>query len=116
VDSKLKRTFHGHLKGVWCLRFITKNLLCSGSYDCSLKIWNLVNGTCSRTLYSHTGPVWAICTFDKYLVSASKDKTAKVWDISCCTVKFTLVHKEPVYCVDIQDDTVVTGSGNDVLT
>lgn len=74
-SASLKLTLHGHLKGVWCLKFITQYLLCSGSYDSTIKIWNLKNASCSRTLFSHTGPVWAFCKQDNILVSASQDKT-----------------------------------------
>ena len=43
-DGKLFQTLVGHKKGVWCVKFITKYLLCSGSHDSTLKIWvkNLV--------------------------------------------------------------------------
>lgn len=35
--------------------------------------------------------------------------------MTCCTVLFTLYHKEPVYCVDAQDNVIVTGSGDQVF-
>jgi WD40 repeat protein len=76
-EAKLEQTLAGHLKGVWCLKFLTKNLLASGSYDCTIKIWNLLNWTCSRTLFAHTGPIWAMARSENYLISASKDKTVK---------------------------------------
>ena len=74
-DGKLLQTLYGHVKGVWCLRFITRFLLCSGSYDSTIKIWNVKDGTCSRTLLSHTGPVWCLCRSENIIVSASQDKT-----------------------------------------
>lgn len=115
-DGSLKLTLHGHLKGVWCLKFITKYLLCSGSYDSTIKIWNLKNATCSRTLFSHFGPVWHLCKYENIIVSASQDKTAKVWDISSCDLLFNLAsHKEAVFCVDISVDLIVTGSADKVI-
>lgn len=74
-DGKIKQTLIGHSRGIWCLKFITKYLLCSGSYDSNIKIWNLKDGVCSRTLSSHTGPIWSIVKCDYFLVSASQDRT-----------------------------------------
>lgn len=79
LDGGLKLTLYGHYKGVWCLKFITKYLLCSGSFDSTIKIWNLKDGTCSRTLFSHFGPIWALAKSDNILVSASQDKTVLIF-------------------------------------
>lgn len=78
-DGSLKLTLNGHYKGVWCLKFITKYLLCSGSFDSTIKIWNLKDATCSRTLFSHFGPVWSLAKYEDTLVSASQDKTVKTF-------------------------------------
>ncbi len=32
-----RQKLEGHLKGVWCLNFLTRFLLCSGSFDATLK-------------------------------------------------------------------------------
>ena len=32
------QTLLGHLKGVWCIKFFTKHLLISGSYDSAIKV------------------------------------------------------------------------------
>ena len=62
-------------KGVWCLRFFTKHLLISSSFDSRIKIWNLRKNTCVRTLFGHEGPVWAMAQKQNLLATASQDKT-----------------------------------------
>ena len=134
-DGKIDRTLIGHTRGIWCLKFITKFLLCSGSYDSTIKIWNLKDGICSKTLYSHTGPVWSIVKSDYFLVSASQDRTvaimqfilkfinlliifqkAIIWNLYDCEIANRLVaHKGAVFCVDATNDLVVTGSSDKVL-
>ena len=55
----------------------------SGSNDCKIKIWSAATGACIRTLVGHEALVRAL-SFDPRsgrLVSASYDKSVKVWDL-----------------------------------
>jgi F-box/WD-40 domain protein 7 len=52
----------------------------SGSYDNTLKIWNLKTGECSQTLRGHSDHVLCLQFNATHLVSGSADKTIKV----CC--------------------------------
>lgn len=55
----------------------------SGSNDCKIKIWSASTGECLRTLVGHEALVRAL-SFDVRsgrLVSASYDKSVKVWDL-----------------------------------
>mmetsp|Transcript_4536 Transcript_4536/g.6255 ORF Transcript_4536/g.6255 Transcript_4536/m.6255 type:complete len:651 (+) Transcript_4536:175-2127(+) len=77
--------FHGHGGPVWCLEFdLEADRLVSGSYDKTLKIWELGSGRCLRTLRGHDG--WVSCLAllreDRRIVSGSWDNTIRVWDES----------------------------------
>lgn len=55
----------------------------SGSNDCKIKLWSASTGECLRTLVGHEALVRAL-SFDPRsgrLVSASYDKTVKLWDL-----------------------------------
>jgi F-box and WD-40 domain protein 1/11 len=55
----------------------------SGSNDCKIKVWSASTGECLLTLVGHDLLVRAL-SFDPRtgrLVSASYDKTVKVWDL-----------------------------------
>lgn len=55
----------------------------SGSNDCKIKIWRASTGACLQTLSGHTLLVRALAYDERThrLVSASYDKTVKVWDL-----------------------------------
>lgn len=55
----------------------------SGSYDRSIRIWDLVDRRCTSTIRAHAGAVTSVCAdFQaRRVLSASLDKTLKFWDI-----------------------------------
>ena len=73
------RIFKGHTNGVMCLQF-DDNILATGSYDCTIKIWDIHTGEELRTLSGHTSGVRALQFDDKTLISGSLDRTLKVWN------------------------------------
>ncbi|KAJ7094020.1 WD40 repeat-like protein [Mycena belliarum] len=82
------RTFEGHDRGLACIEFkltlrVKGDLIISGSNDCKIKIWSAATGACLRTLVGHEALVRALA-FDVRsgrLVSASYDKSVRVWDL-----------------------------------
>ncbi|KAI0058349.1 WD40 repeat-like protein [Artomyces pyxidatus] len=76
------RTFEGHERGLACIEF-KDDYIVSGSNDCKIKVWSASTGECLRTLVGHDALVRAL-SFDPVsgrLVSASYDKTVRVWDL-----------------------------------
>lgn len=56
----------------------------SGSNDCKIKVWNATTGDCIRTLVGHEALVRALSFNPRsgLLVSASYDKSVKLWDLA----------------------------------
>ncbi len=55
-------------------------MVVSGSYDKTLKEWDLGSGLCIHTLEGHQDWI-TCCSFDQNkIVSGSKDKTIRMWD------------------------------------
>lgn len=74
-------TFHGHGGPIWCADF-HEELLYTGSYDKTLKIWNLKYGNCLSTIRAHSSWVSALQYDPKFqtLISSSWDATIKVYN------------------------------------
>jgi small GTP-binding protein len=87
----------------------------SGSYDNTLRVWDLETGQCRATFEGHTGAVRGIAVTPdgKTVVSGSDDNTLKVWNIESgkCLATFG-GHQGVIGGVAITPDgkTVVSGS------
>ena len=73
------KTFRGHTNGVMCLQF-DDNILATGSYDSTIKIWDIETGKELRTLRGHTSGIRCLQFDDTKLISGSIDRTLKVWN------------------------------------
>lgn len=86
-----RRTFHGHGGPVWCLDYDEiADVLYSGSYDQTIKVWDVKTQACRQTLRGHTGWVSAVSLLrnEHYsalgkpvLVSTSWDSTIRLWQV-----------------------------------
>ena len=73
------KVLKGHRNGVMCLQF-SDNVLVTGSYDTTIKIWDIENGKEIRTLTGHTSGVRCLQFDDVRLCSGSLDQTVKMWN------------------------------------
>jgi WD40 repeat protein len=57
--------------------------LVSGSYDKTIKLWDMQTGGVVKTLWGHAGRVFSVSTTADYttIASGSDDKTIRLWDI-----------------------------------
>jgi guanine nucleotide-binding protein subunit beta-2-like 1 protein len=113
-----RKTLLGHTKDVLSVAFSPDNRqIASGSIDKSLKIWN-IHGVCKFTVDQNPHTDWVSCvryyhdTKTPIVVSASWDKTIKVWDNSVMALKHTFVgHKAQINTLDLAPNTNFIASG-----
>lgn len=73
------KIFKGHTNGVMCLQF-EDNILATGSYDATIKIWDTETGEELRTLRGHESGIRCLQLDDTKLISGSMDRSLKVWN------------------------------------
>lgn len=131
TTGTLLKTLLGHTNYVFCVKFnFQSNLICSvcyypifphlfklplfnfflykelltlsqGSFDESVRIWDVRTGSCLHTLPAHSDPVSSV-DFSKdgsLIVSGSYDGLIRIWDASTGNCLKTLINDEnhPVY-------------------
>lgn len=91
--------------------------IASGGIDRNLKIWNTV-GECKFTVEQNAHTDWVSCVRfyqdikTPIVVSASWDKTIKVWDNQTMTLKHTFVgHKSQINSLDMAPNASYLASG-----
>ncbi|WP_437932652.1 AAA family ATPase [Sorangium sp. So ce291] len=129
ATGQLLRTLQGHTSLVLGVAVTSDGRLAvSASSDETLKVWDLATGQLLRTLQEHTDEVedgfWftlgvtgvAVTSDGRFAVSASSDKTLKVWEIATGQRLRTLAgHTDEVRAVAVTPDgrfAVSTSSDN----
>ena len=89
-DPSLLRTLSGHTGEVTSCAISTDgSFMVSGSYDRTLKVWDINSGTELLTLTGHEGEVNG-CAFSpdgSFIISVSVDMSLIVWDVSTGAVR-----------------------------
>ncbi|KAF0690565.1 Aste57867_18052 [Aphanomyces stellatus] len=105
-------SFYGHGGPVWALH-MHGNTLMSGSYDKTIKLWNLQTGSCFSTLRAHTGWVSSLDASDARIASGSWDSSVNIWDLETGELVTTFFDEpaNPIYCLkwEKNSNAIVTG-------
>jgi WD40 repeat protein len=88
----------------------------SGSWDNTLKVWNLETGEEQFTLTGHSKWIRAVAVTPdgKQVISGSYDNTLKVWNLVTGEVLATFTGESPIACCAVAPDgmTVVAGEAS----
>ncbi|KAG6909462.1 hypothetical protein DXG01_000447 [Tephrocybe rancida] len=116
------RTLKGHTDGVMCLQFSETlshpsfPVLITGSYDRTIRVWNMETGVELHTLRGHTRAVRALQFDDIKLITGSMDHTLRVWDWRRGKCIRTLSgHTDTVVSLNFDSNVLASGSADHTI-
>lgn len=80
--GKLINTLSGHTGFVYAVKWLSDNLIVSGSRDNTIKIWNVKDSSLVNTLYGHKDRVCDIILSNdkRFFLSQSWDRVSNIWN------------------------------------
>ncbi len=103
-------TFNGHESSV-CSLVVDGQTLFSGSWDNTIKAWDIKTRKCIATFNGHEESVLSIAVAGQTLFSGSGDYTIKAWDIKTGECIATLEgHEDSVLSIAVVGQTLFSGS------
>jgi hypothetical protein len=114
VETPAVRTIRPGKLQVECVAFSPDGtLLASGSYDHTVKLWDVQTGELKRTLAGHDSTVGAVAFAPdgQTLVSGGWDDTVRLWDVDSGRLKTTIKTSNSVFAVAVSPDGKLLASG-----
>ncbi|KAM7398770.1 hypothetical protein PAMP_018085 [Pampus punctatissimus] len=103
-DYRLRHTLTGHSGKVLSARFLLDNArIASGSYDRTLKLWDLRSKVCIKTVFAGSSCNDLVCT-EQCIMSGHFDKKVRFWDSRAETIVQELELLGRVTSLDLNHD------------
>jgi F-box/WD-40 domain protein MET30 len=111
------KDFNGHTDAVMCLQSDEPTgRLVTGSFDKTLRVWDIDTGLCLATLKGHTRVIRALQFDECKIVSGSMDATIRIWNAKTFEcIRVLTGHRQGVVSLHFLDKLLVSGSVDGVI-
>ncbi|ODV94539.1 hypothetical protein PACTADRAFT_27345, partial [Pachysolen tannophilus NRRL Y-2460] len=111
------KALRGHTASVRCISGYG-NIVVTGSYDMTVRVWDLMTNRCKLVLRGHADRVYSTVLDIKRnrCISGSMDSTVKIWDLETGSCMATLDgHSSLVGLLDLSDTALVSAAADSTL-
>jgi F-box and WD-40 domain protein MET30 len=111
------KILRGHENGVMCLQ-ASDDMLATGSYDCTIRLWDLETLEPLKTLVGHSRGITALQFDSGKLISASMDGTLRIWNYRLSTPECVSVlrgHTDSVLALHFDGKLLASGSADSTV-
>ncbi|KAK9462967.1 WD40-repeat-containing domain protein [Lipomyces oligophaga] len=103
--GRLLRRFRGHDRSIASVKFSSDcSYVFSGSNDDNIRVFDVQKGSCIRTLVGHSSLVRSLCITYPRVISASYDRSIKVWDMYSLQLLLDLDDFHPKWILAVDAD------------
>ena len=108
----ITKDFLGHTDAVMCLQSDEPSgRLVTGSFDKTLRVWDIDTGACLATLEGHTRVIRALQFDECKIVSGSMDATIRIWNAKTFEcIRVLTGHRQGIVSLHFLDKLLVSGS------
>eukprot|EP00741_Cyanophora_paradoxa_P019383 tig00021127_g18711.t1 len=96
-------------QGVTCL-LCSPELLLSGGYDASIRVWQLSDWKYRGELLGHSDSVSALTACGQRFASASADRSIRIWDLVSLECVTVIACSAVPYCIATAGDRIIAGN------
>ncbi|GMH44531.1 hypothetical protein BSKO_12483 [Bryopsis sp. KO-2023] len=110
-DRACKVRLSGHRGRVTCIAHEEKeNLLVSGSWDKTIRVWNATDLACTLVLNGHRASVESLAVTGDTVVSGACDFAARLWSLRSGECLLILPHRSNVLALSSSESHIFSGS------
>ena len=117
TDNNEVINFVGHEGNITAISLMGKKLMLSGSFDRSIRKWNLLSRQCEEVIEKHSSVITMLIPLnDKLFLSSAVDRYIKIWDEEGkCVKTFTFSNGVLVTWGKVDDDKYIYGDSKGEL-
>lgn len=117
TDNNEVIDFIGHEDTISAISIMNKKFLLSGSYDRTIRKWNMLSRQCEEILNKHTSIITIVYPLnDKYLLSSAMDRKIMIWNENGnCVKTFSFENGTLMTTAKCEEDTFIYGDSKGEL-